>query len=239
MEPMATGRHAAFPVADVHPNDHHQGHTDRDLTVLESWLRETVGEPSPDIGRSGAVCPFTNPALKAGAMDLTLRYDVDGDPEHIRAIMVDTLHRFTSRGRGVDHPSRATRLECEIVAFPALAAEHWSLIDKVHPELKDLSVDLGLMLGQFHPRCDEGAVRNPLFPVARSPFPLFAVRFMAPHDILFLNKRRQWFERYRKRFPAEASGAFRDGLVRELAERARDRFGVPDPSVRGTEGERP
>ncbi|GAB3740244.1 DUF6875 domain-containing protein [Nocardiopsis nanhaiensis] len=237
MEPTASGRHESFHVADVHPNDH-QEHAARDLAVLEDWLRESVGEPSPAIGRSGAVCPFTNPALKAGKMDFALRYDVDnGDPERIREITVEALHAFTARSQDKDQPSRATRLECQIVAFPGLASEHWTLIDKVHPELKDLAVDLGLMLGQFHPECDEGAVRNPLFPVARSPYPLFAIRFMAPHDILFLNGRRHWFQQYRERFPEEASGALRDGLMRELAERARARFGAPDPS--GPEGEQP
>ncbi|WP_433696933.1 DUF6875 domain-containing protein [Nocardiopsis sp. CA-288880] len=240
MEPTAGGRPEHRGAVSVHPTSGHEERAARDLAALEDWLREAVGRPSPRIGRSGAVCPFTTPALRAGALDSVLRYDVDGSsPDLVRTVVYEAMRSFTARHRKEGEPLKGTRLECEVVAFPLIGPAHWSVIDKVHPELKDVAVELGLMLGQFHPACDERAARNPLFPVARSPYPLFAIRFMAPHDVLFLNGERRWFERYRENFPEEAAGAFRDPFMRGLAAEASRRF-APSPvgTPRGRGGER-
>jgi hypothetical protein len=49
-------------------------------------------------------------------------------------------------------------------------------------------VSRGLMLGEFHPKSDVGSVHNPDFPVMRSPSPMFAVRALSVHDLLFLDR---------------------------------------------------
>jgi hypothetical protein len=43
------------------------------------------------------------------------------------------------------------------------------------------------MLGEFHPNSGVGSVHNPALPVMRSPDPMFAVRALSPHDLLFLD----------------------------------------------------
>lgn len=46
----------------------------------------------------------------------------------------------------------------------------------------------GLMLGEFHKASSVGSVRNPEFTVMQSPVPMFAVRALMTHDILFLDR---------------------------------------------------
>jgi hypothetical protein len=63
--------------------------------------------------------------------------------------------------------------------------------------MKTFFIENGMMLGQFHPLCPAPAARNPTFKNKISPIPLFALRHIAAHDILFLHTRPDWFERYR------------------------------------------
>ena len=84
-------------------------------------------------------------------------------------------------------------------------------LDEAHARLKNIAVEGGAMIGQFHPACDERSVRNDGFRVSRSPLPLLAVRHMAAHDILFLHEHPHWFAAYRERFGAQ----FAEGRIRE------------------------
>jgi hypothetical protein len=66
-----------------------------------------------------------------------------------------------------------------------------------------------------------GAVRNHAFPVSRAPIALFAIRHMAPHDLLFLHDRREWFASYQRRYAGHiTSGRVRDPFLRELYNQA-------------------
>jgi len=103
-----------------------------------------------------------------------------------------------------------------------------SLLDEVHVAVKSMIVERGLMIGQFHPRCTERAVRNSGFAVGRSPVPMLAVRHMAVHDIVFLDRKREWFAAYEDRFKSRyGPDSLLDPLYRAKWARARARFGSP------------
>jgi heptaprenyl diphosphate synthase len=104
----------------------------------------------------------------------------------------------------------------------------WDCLDAVYAYLKDFAVESGLMIGQFHPRCDERAVRNPDFAVSVAPVAMLAIRHMAPHDILFLHHSGQWFKEYDLRFGSHFErGRIRDPLLLSLYREARDQHGIP------------
>src|SRR5947208_11361656 len=96
--------------------------------------------------------------------------------------------------------SSNTNLHALVVVVDGRPEDAWWLIDEGHKAAKDDIVAQGLMLGQFHPLCTEPAARNPLFPVNRAPYPLYAIRNMALHDILFLHDNPTWFHHYQKGF---------------------------------------
>jgi hypothetical protein len=76
------------------------------------------------------------------------------------------------------------------------------LIDDLHARMKPLFVQAGLMLGQFYAGCPVGAIYNPLWTnVLTSPYPAFAVRYMAKHDKLFIKPESPDYKYYESFFP--------------------------------------
>jgi heptaprenyl diphosphate synthase len=199
---------------------------ENDLATVHTWLRDYVSRPAPAMGRTGPVCPFVPPALSAGAMRFRFHYGLDGlDKAVLTALVTESLHEFQMT---TDPPGRSgSSLASALIVLPDAVPGGWKVIDDVYAELKELAVQLGLMIGQFHPACDERSVRNGLFAVSRSPVALFAVRHMAVHDVLFLHGQSSWFEAYHLRFARHfQDGRVRDPLMRDLFAEAGHRFGV-------------
>jgi hypothetical protein len=196
-----------------------------DLPRVLHWLDDYVGKPSPRIGRPGMICPFVPAALTGGKIRFHFHYGVDGrDRERLEGLVTDELRRFRGRVR----PPRGTAvpvLNSVIVALPDADEAGWAQIDRSYRRLKDTAVASGLMIAQFHPACPVPAVRNSSFQVSRAPIALFAVRCMAPHDVLFLHDERHWFTAYHERYAAQfEQGLVRDPLLRDRYHDALRRF---------------
>jgi hypothetical protein len=211
----------------------------KDLSTVLGWLRDYVGKPSPHIGRSGPVCPFVPAALNAMTLRFRFRYEIDcHDATGIRTLITNELRAFRQATKP-PRASAASSLDAWLVVLPDADETGWAGIDEVYLSLKSIAVGHGLMIGQFHPACAERAVRNPVFPVSRSPLALFAVRHIAPHDVMFLHQEKHWFEAYQQRFGEHFDrGTVRDKLLRELYESASQRFGPGPPAERPTEQDR-
>ncbi|MFE3197931.1 DUF6875 domain-containing protein [Embleya sp. NPDC059237] len=216
----SVGRYRSDTV--VFPAHGYDERVDTDLRVLVDWLQDDVSRPHPDLKRPGPLCPFVPAALNAGTLRFEFRYQVTGDdPGELRDVLADRLRRFPPPAAG----AHKTSLECLIMALPDLAEENWTALDEAHTDLKDLAVDHGLMIGQFHPDCDERSVRNHVLRASRSPVPLLAARHMAPHDILFLHDCPRWFDAYHKQFSAQfVDGRVNDPLMLGLFAAAKRRY---------------
>jgi hypothetical protein len=193
--------------------------------VVHSWLRDYVSRPNELIGRSGAVCPFVLPSLRAGSLEVRVR-PVGPAPStaSISAMLRHALEEFEL----IEWTGSNLSLRSLLVVMPDLPSDKCQLLDDAHAEVKPVAVHRGMMLGQFHPLCQEPAARNPEFPVSRSPVPLVAFRPMALHDILFLTDEKEWFDEYHRRFGGHF-GPRRDALdplFVELFEKACARHGI-------------
>ncbi|WP_051838204.1 DUF6875 domain-containing protein [Streptomyces sp. NRRL WC-3742] len=195
------------------------------LEAVDGWLSDYICRPHEELGRPGPVCPFVEPAQRAGALEVRVRL-VGPTPSQtlLNEIVRCGLDEFSE----VDWKSGNPNLRSLLLVLPDLPPEHLHLLDEAHAALKHESVRRGLMIGQFHERCTEKAARNPLFEVSWAPVPTVAVRSMAIHDVLFLSNRRDWFEEYARRFGpryrTSANGV--DPLLAEMYERACARHGV-------------
>jgi heptaprenyl diphosphate synthase len=201
--------------------------SDEYSTLVDAWLREYVSAADQRVGRSGPVCPFIPRALVEHAVDIRVREDIDGSSE--RELSEELRAEIREFGDGERPPhSSGVSLESRLIVMPHIGPVGWDTLDSVyHRDLKSLAVESGLMVGQFHPRCDERAVRNPEFAVSVAPVALLAMRYMAPHDILFLHRSEQWFKEYDHRFGAHFErGRIRDPLLLSLYGEARERYGV-------------
>ncbi|GAA3058359.1 hypothetical protein GCM10010464_23660 [Pseudonocardia yunnanensis] len=216
-EPGVSVTEQCHPTAD-------ENHSDEYLGLADGWLREYVAVADRRVGRSGPVCPFMPRALDQQAVEARVRYDINGSSEQELINELGTeISEFGSTGR----PARKSGvlLDSRLIVMPNLGPEGWERLDAAYAHLKGFAVELGLMVGQFHPRCDERAVRNSDFRVSVAPVAMFAIRHMAPHDVLFLHRSEQWFKEYDSHFRSHFErGRIRDSLLLSLYGSARDRF---------------
>lgn len=178
--------------------------------IASAWLTEFVMRPHPDLGRAGAVCPFVEAAVRSDSLIVEeVRTSRSNAAEVVDKAAGDALVRFN----GLPWPSAANRhLPALVLVFPDLPAVQHRLLDEVQARHKSSYVEAGLMLGQFHPQCEEPAARNPAFRPSRSPIPLLAVRRLAFHDIVFLVEKFEWFHAYDARFGHRFRGRSADRL---------------------------
>jgi hypothetical protein len=204
----------ARPAPDADDTD-----ADRALDVVLHWMGGYLTRPHPELGRPGAVCPFVEPALRAGTVRTRTVRGIAPDRarEELHALADDLADELDATDWA--HSNRT--LHTAVAVLPDLPRPLWRLLDEAQAELKPALARRGLMLGQFHPDCPEPAARNPRFRVSRSPLPLLAMRRMALHDVLFLHRDPVLFAEYRRRFGDRyARGAAVDPLFRQVYEEA-------------------
>lgn len=149
-----------------------------------AWISEFVARRDPRINRPGPVCPHVAGAISRDLIWLvtlpTDGWSVDEAVEKGR-YLIDLYHAlFTVPGE-----FRGGSL---LAFFPDVPDEHAGVfIDAGHRRLRAEFIRRGLMLGEFHPASQVGSVRNPEFKVMRSPAPMFAVRALTTHDLMFLD----------------------------------------------------
>ncbi|MGW1071759.1 DUF6875 domain-containing protein [Streptomyces sp. NPDC002537] len=192
---------------------------------IDDWLSDYITQPHDRLGRGGAVCPFVLPSQRAGSLEIRV---CAAGPDPSVASIAKTILEGLDTYDLIDWKGANPALRSLLVALPDLEPSECRLLDDAHREVKPTAVHRGMMIGQFHPLCEEPAIRNPGFPVSRSPVPLVAIRPMALHDILFLNNQKEWFLEYRRRF----GGYYKPGrdsmepLFTELFQRACTAHGV-------------
>jgi hypothetical protein len=162
---------------------------------IREWATGYLTAPHPELGRKGPVCPFTAASIRkemfwVGCMDRS-----DLTAEEIERTVADVATRF-SRQPPTEEPEG--RLKTILILFPALT--DYRLIDEAQKHLKEKSVAMGLMIGQFYPGCEARGIRNPEFRPLQSPLPLLAIRHIVGSDLPFLAARADWVEEYLKRF---------------------------------------
>jgi hypothetical protein len=197
----------------------------RTAETVDRWLREYVSRPHPELGRPGAVCPFVEPALRAGTVLMT---EHTGLSRADHDAVLDVVWSMVPAFEQARWPHANATMHTLLAILPDLPAHLWSLLDEVQAQVKAELADQGLMLGQFHPACPEPAARNPRFAVSRSPVPLLALRRMALHDVLFLHQDRRFFAAYQLRFGDRYErGTVSDPAFRAAYQRAVVAFGPP------------
>jgi hypothetical protein len=157
--------------------------------VLE-WMRGFLAQPHPRLGRKGSVCPFVPIALELDTIWMTEVAEDVPSLERISASIIEYRDVFlaTEPTSGPEAINKAF-----LVTFPSLShlgPEGTAIIDTVQASLKKYFVDMGLMLGEFHPANDSPGLRNPDFRPLRSPIPMLAIRHMVESDLPFLVRER-------------------------------------------------
>jgi hypothetical protein len=186
----------------------------RELTEVLRWSQDFLVSPHPDLGRGGPVCPFTQPSLRRGLFYIAVPRDPRADLSETVA-RLRTWHERLSTG--LDEEER--ELLALLIVLPGLDYTDSTELDLLQRKAKDDFVANGLMIGQFHPVCDEPGLWNPSFRPLRAPVPLLAVRRMLVFDLLFLVEDLGHADSYLRRFAPAIPARVRDQLVTRLVSR--------------------
>lgn len=175
---------------------------------IREWATEYLSAPHPDLGRAGPVCPFTASSINKGMFWVGCVDRPDLTAADIESTIGNTVADFQrlppTEGSGV-------LLKTTLIIFPTVTCYH--IIDQAQMRLKEKFVEMGLMIGQFYPGCEEPGLWNRQFRPLQSPIPLLAIRQMVSSDFPFLAAKEDWIGKYLKRFAPAIPAAARSALV--------------------------
>lgn len=166
------------------------------LRTVFAWANDYLCGPHPDLGRRGAVCPFTDTSLQRGLFYLSVHPGTPGHPDELAALLLGYRDWFTELEpkRGPD-----AQFKTIVVLFPDLT--EFGVVDRAQELLKPQYTRDGLMLGEFHPGPPQkSGLWNPEFRPLHSPVPLLAIRHMVPTDFPFLRDDDATVAAYLQRF---------------------------------------
>jgi hypothetical protein len=154
-----------------------------DLTAITAWARAFLNSGHPDLGRDGPVCPFTR-----SSMDKQLFYVTHMPPDSPRERILEAVDAYGDWYRDLvaGTAERDRTFVTILIVLPGIDTADSGEIDGLQRSLKDRFVRDGLMIGQFHPACDEPGLWNKSFRPLRAPIPLLAIRTMVAYDLPFL-----------------------------------------------------
>ncbi|MEB3357026.1 MAG: hypothetical protein VKK04_09885 [Synechococcales bacterium] len=156
------------------------------LYETEKWVRDFLGNPHPELGRPGPVCPFVPRALQQNTVYFSAVPANGGSVDELTALVATYCHTFLELEPKTGPLSVYKSI---LLIFPDVETQNaGDLIDVVQQNLKPLFVDQGLMIGEFHGRSNSPGLHNPIFRPLRSPIPMLAIRFMAESDLPFLSR---------------------------------------------------
>ena len=175
----------------------------RDMDALApavAWVNDFVKQANPELGRAGVVCPFVPEStrqdmLQYFVLDVALPPELRpmASEEDYAAVIEAAVLRLRDQfitNRIID--PRVRLLYAYVIVFRGLdlALDRASLlIERIQQRLKPRFVELGLMIGEFHPLSNALGLRNPDFRPLRSPVPLLSFRNMVEIDFVFLSRK--------------------------------------------------
>ncbi|MFB7183448.1 DUF6875 domain-containing protein [Streptomyces sp. NPDC056257] len=177
------------------------------LQVL-MWSRDFLVSSHPELGRTGPVCPYTQPSLRKDLFHLALPSAGCED----LAMAVDSLRtRHAALSEPLSPEDR--ELLTILLVLPGFDPTDSVELDELQRKAKDEFVAEGLMIGQFHPVCEEPGLYNESFRPLRAPLPLLAVRKLLVFDLPFLVSDDSHMDHYLQRFAPALPARIRDQLV--------------------------
>jgi hypothetical protein len=186
-----------------------------DLRQIATWAAEFLSVPNQQLGRRGPVCPYTRPSMDHNCFLLAWA----GGEHDVRSVesTVNQYRRWFMEL--LERPERDRQhLLTILVVLPGFDRTDSGPLDALQGRLKDAFVHEGLMVGQFHPRCEQSGLWNADFRPLRAPVPLLAIRRMVASDLPFLLDSASHLSAYLNRFAPDIPGHVRRLLVARITE---------------------
>lgn len=183
-----------------------------DLRQIATWAVDFLNAPNQQLGRRGPVCPYTRLSMENNSF--LLARAGEHDVQSIEST-VDQYRRWFMELLGQLEGARQHLLTI-LVVLPGLDRTESGPLDALQSRLKDAFVRDGLMVGQFHPYCEQSGLWNEDFRPLRAPIPLLAIRRMVSSDLPFLLDSANQLSAYLNRFAPDIPSHVRRLLVARI-----------------------
>jgi hypothetical protein len=171
---------------------------DAALATLLGWVETYLMNGHADLGRTGAVCPFTRQAAKLDTVRLAI---CDAGPDGEERAFSLMRASFKALEEIPAKPSMA-HFRTVIVGFPGCAGEDGiAMLKRVQDRHKFYSLARNRMIGLMYAGSDAPGLWNPEFRPLRAPLPVLAIRHMVEHDAPFAARHPLLLLPYLARFP--------------------------------------
>lgn len=185
------------------------------LVDVCDWAGKFLSRPNTELGRIGPVCPYTRTAIDAQLFFLACPRLDDMSFSSLRDTVQEYRDWFLDlRDLTTDEQQHLLTI---LIVLPDFDAESADELDRLHASLKDDFVGAGLMVGQFHPKCQQSGLWNDQFRPLQAPVPLFAIREMVSSDLPFLvtsdRHAAVYLDRFAKDMPAHTRRFLVDRIV--------------------------
>jgi hypothetical protein len=185
-----------------------------DIATLHHWLDTYPMNGHPELGRTGAVCPFTRMARKLDAMRVAI-CRAGPDDEDAAA---DIIARGWQELERISVERSAKQFRAVVIGFPNCDSDQGvETLRRAQRRFKYHAVFHFRMMGFLYPRSETGGLWNPGFRPLRAPMPTIALRCMVEQDAPFIATHRLQWAPYLIRFGIP--GARRIFDYRKLAPR--------------------
>lgn len=151
-----------------------------------AWIKRFIMQPHPDLGRKGLVCPFAQRAHDARAIHFCALDVGEMSFDVFIEVMMRLPPFFDRMARNMSE--RSDLLSLCIFPRDLRAESYYKYIDCAHSMLKPFYMNAGLMLGEFHPLSAVRGAHSERVRPMRSDVPIFVIRSIALHDILFIDR---------------------------------------------------
>lgn len=168
------------------------------LATLLGWVEGYLMSGHADLGRSGAVCPFTRQAAKLDTIRLAVSPAGPGDEAAAFALIRAGFAELDA----IPAKAAMAHFRTVIIGFPGCASEDGvAMLRRVQDRHKLYSLARNRMIGLMQAQSDAPGLWNPDFRPLRSPFPILAIRHMVEHDAPFAARHPLLLLPYLARFP--------------------------------------
>ncbi|MBI1359292.1 MAG: hypothetical protein GC155_03310 [Alphaproteobacteria bacterium] len=163
---------------------------DTGLAKLLAWVESFPMNPHPDLGRSGAVCPFARTASKYDMLRLRVSECGPDDEAHAFRLMCGSYADLESIPANAD----TEKYRAVIVGFPNCVSEDGvAMLQRVQKRHKYRAVLKRRMLGYMYPGAQAPGLWNKEFRPLAAPMPVIVVRNFVEQDSLFVaGQKLQW-----------------------------------------------
>lgn len=175
---------------------------DSEMTILQGWVESYLMNGHPELGRTGAVCPFTRQAARIDTARLAICHARADDEDKAFALIRGAFGELEA----IPCKPAMKHFRTVIVGFPDCAdPDGIAMLKRIQRRHRFYSLARARMIGMMHVGSEDRGLWNPNFRPLRSPMPVLAIRHLVENDAPFAALHPALMVAYLARFPIKGT----------------------------------